>query len=96
MNDLNIPQRIQFTLNVNNVGVIESPEKMENPINGFNVGQESVSETLTFRGTLDQTGNVNDSQKGRDNGFGLVKVNEPVKARVRDKDSGFRWVNRAL
>jgi hypothetical protein len=56
--DLEITDGVDITLDVDNLGIIETSDDLEDGIDGADVGQESVTETGTSRGTTGQTSNV--------------------------------------
>lgn len=50
--DLQVANGVDVALNVDDFGVVKASDDLENSVNGTNVGQKSVSETLTLGGTL--------------------------------------------
>lgn len=58
--DFEITDGVDITLDVNDLGIIETSDDLEDGIDGANVRQESVTETSTSRGTTGQTSNVVD------------------------------------
>ena len=85
--DLHVSQRVDIPLDVDDLGVVERSNTLEDTVDSSNVRQESVSETGTGRGSGGQTGNVDTSQEGGHLGFGLVQVAQPQESLVRDRDS---------
>lgn len=63
--DGQIPDRINITLNVDNLRIVKAAHDLEDGIDGTNVRQERVTETGTGRSTTGQTGDIVDSQVGR-------------------------------
>ncbi|KAI6768176.1 hypothetical protein HG530_006185 [Fusarium avenaceum] len=79
--DVEITGGVHVTLNVDNLGVIEATDNLEDGIDSTNVGQESVSKTSTV---------------GGDNGFGLVLLDQPVESIIRNDDTGFLRVDGSI
>lgn len=63
--DGQIPDRINITLNVDNLRIVKAAHDLEDGIDGANVRQERVTESGTSRSTTGQTGDIVDSQVGR-------------------------------
>lgn len=78
---------------MNNFSVVKASDNLENGIDGTNVRQESVTETLTLRSTLGQTGNIVNSDVSGDLGSGLVDVAELVETGGGDNDTGLLRLN---
>lgn len=78
---------------MDNLGIVEAADDLENGIDGTDVRQEGVSKTGTGRGASRQTGNVIDGQVGRDDGLGLVLFAKPVEAVIGDDDAGLFGVD---
>lgn len=91
--DVQVTRRVDVTLDVDDLGVVETPHHLKNGVHGANMRQESIAETRTGRRATGQTSNVIDGQIGRDDGFWLVLLHEPVEALVRHDDTGFFGVN---
>lgn len=91
--DLHVTDGVDVTLDMDNLGVIESTDDLEDTVDGTDVRQESVAETSTGRSTGGQTGNVDAGQERRDPGSGLVDVGEPVEALVGDGDTSLLGVD---
>ena len=92
-NDLEITNRVDIALDVNNLGVVKASDDLEDGIDGADVGQESVTKTGTSRGTTGQTGNIVDGKVGRYLRLGLVVLAQPIEALVRDNDTRLLGVN---
>jgi hypothetical protein len=58
--DLEITDGVDITLDVDNLGIIETSDDLEDGIDGADVRQESVTETGTSRGTTGQTSDIVD------------------------------------
>lgn len=89
VDDNQIPNGVDVTLDVNNLSIIEAPNDLEDGIDGTDVRQERVTQTGTSRGTTGQTGDIIHSQVGGNHGLGLVVGAEPVEALIRDDDTSF-------
>lgn len=62
--NLEIADGVDITLDVDNLGIVETSDDLEDGIDGADVRQESVTETSTSRGTTGQTSNVVDGLVG--------------------------------
>eukprot|EP00128_Syssomonas_multiformis_P014504 Colp12_sorted_trinity150504_noHs@17265 len=93
VDDLKIADGINTTLDVGDILLLESTANMENTIDALNVRQESVTKTLTLRGTLHKTGNISDVEESGDIVGRLVVSNEPVEALIRDSATGLVGIN---
>ena len=91
--DLQITDGVDITLDVDDLGIVEATDDLEDGIDGANVRQEGVTETSTSGGTTGQTSNVVDSEVSRDLGLGLVLLAEPVEAVIGDDDTGLFGVD---
>lgn len=87
VDDVEIADRVDVTLDVDNLGIVEAANDLEDGIDGANVRQEGVSETGTGGGTAGQTGDIIDSQVGRHLGLGLVLLAEPVVTLIGNNDT---------
>lgn len=85
--DVQITDRVDITLNVDDLGIIEASHHLEDGIDSANVRQESVSKTGTGGSALCETGDVVDGQVGRHDRLGLVVLDEPVEAVIGDNDT---------
>lgn len=91
--DSQIPNRVNITLNVDNLGIIEAAHHLEDGVDGTDVRQERVTETGTGGRTAGQTGDIVDSQVGRHLRLGLVVLAEPVEPLIGDNDAGLFGVD---
>lgn len=85
--DLEITDGIDITLDVDNFGIIETSDDLEDGIDGANVGQESVSETSTSRGTTGQTSNIVDGKVSGNSRLGVVVLAKPVVTLIGNNDT---------
>jgi hypothetical protein len=78
---------------VNNLGIIEAANNLEDSIDGTNVRQESISKSGTGGGTSGQTGNIVDCQVGWNAGFWVVFLAQPVVARIGNDNASLLGVD---
>jgi hypothetical protein len=93
VDDGQITARVNITLDVNDLGIIEAANNLEDGIDGTNVRQERVTQTSAGGSTASQTGNIIDGQVSGNLGLGLVVVNEPVEPLIGDDNAGLLGVN---
>lgn len=91
--DVQITARVDITLDVDNLSIIEAANHLEDGIDSADVRQEGVTQSSTSRGTTGQTGNIVDGQVGRNLGLGLVMLAEPVEPLIGDDNAGLLGVN---
>lgn len=91
--DVQVTSRVDITLNVNDLGIIEAANHLEDGIDSANVRQERVTKTSTSRGTAGQTGNIIDGQVGGNLGLGLVVVAKPIEPVIGDDNTGLLGVD---
>lgn len=90
--DLHISERVDITLYVNDLGVIECSDDLEDTVDSSDVGQEGVSETCSGGCSSGKTGDIDTCQESWDFGFGFVEVAKPQESFIWNGDSGFFWV----
>lgn len=93
VDDSQIPNRVNVTLNVDDLSIVETPNDLENGIDSTNVRQERVTQTGTGGGTTGQTGDIIDGQVGGNLGLGFVMTAEPVEALIGNDDTSFFGVD---
>lgn len=93
VDDLQIADGVDVTLDVDDLGIVEATNDLEDGIDGANVRQERVAETSTSRGTTGQTGDVVDGKMSRDTGLRLVLLAQPVETVIGDDDTGLFGVD---
>lgn len=91
--DGQITDGVNVTLDVDNLGIIEATNDLEDGIDGANVRQEGVTQTSTSRSTTGQTGNIVHGQVGGHLGLGLVVLAEPVEPLIGNDDASLFGVN---
>jgi hypothetical protein len=96
LDDGHISGRIDITLNVNDLGVIERSDHLEDSIDRTDVRQESVSETSTGGSTSGQTGDIDTGEVGGNSGSGLVGLAEPVVSLIGDEDTSLLGVDSGI
>ena len=94
--DIQVADRVNVTLDVDNLGIIEAPHDLEDGIDGADVRQESIAQTSTGGGATGQASNVEDSKVGGNPGLGLVLLAEPVEARIGDDDASLFGIYRGI
>lgn len=67
-----VTSRVDISLDVDNLGVIETPYDLEDSINGSDVRQEGIAKTSTSGSTASQTSDIIDCKIGRDLRLRLV------------------------
>lgn len=91
--DVQVTDRVNVTLNMDNLGIVEASDDLEDGIDGTDMRQEGVTKTSTSGGTARQTSNVVDGQVGRHDRLGLVVLYQPVEALIGDEDARLFWVD---
>lgn len=85
--NLKIADGVDVTLNVDNLGIIETSDDLEDGIDGANVGQESVTETGTSGSTTGQTSNIVDSLVSGHPRLGVVVLAQPFVTLIGNDDT---------
>jgi hypothetical protein len=93
VDDLKIANGVDVTLDVDDLGIVEATDDLEDGVDGANVGQERVSETSTGGCAAGQTSNVVDSKVSGHLRLGLVLLAQPVEALIGDDDTGLLRVD---
>ena len=91
--DVQISDRVKITFGMHDFLVVESTHDMVDAVNSLDVGQESVSETLTLAGAGHKTRNIEDGDTGGNLGTGVVHVAKAFESLVRDKDLSLSWLD---
>lgn len=78
---------------MNDLGIIEAADDLENGIDSADMRQEGVSESGTGGSAPGQTSDIVDRQVGRYSGLGLVLLAQPVVALVGDDDASLLGLN---
>lgn len=85
--DLHIPQRVHIPLDVDDLGIIESANDLEDTVHRSDVGQEGVAETRTGRRSSRETGDIDAGQERGDFRGGFIGVAEPEETWVGQGDT---------
>lgn len=93
VDDGQITDGVDIALDVDDLGIVETTNDLEDGIDGANVRQEGVTETGTGGGTAGQTGDIIDGQVGGHLGLGLVVFAQPVETLIGDDDTRFFGVD---
>ena len=91
--NLEITDGVDITLDVNDIGVVERSDHLEDTIDGTDMGQEGVTQPGSGRGSGCKTSNIDTGEVGGDTRGRLVGLAEPVVSWVRDEDTGFLGVD---
>ena len=67
---------------MNDIGVIEAADDMNNGIHLTDVGKELVSQTFSLGSAFDQAGNVHKFDDGRSGFFGMIEVRQKLQTGV--------------
>jgi len=78
---------------VDHFRIVEGANDLEDAIDGTYVGEERVSETCTSRRASGEASNINAGKVCGNAGGGFVKLAEPVESRIRNRYTGFLWIN---
>lgn len=91
--NVQISDGVDIALDVNNLGIVEAANHLEDGIDGTDMRQESVSESSTGGGTTGQTSNIVDCQVGWNARFGVVFLAEPVVSLIGHNDASLLGVD---
>ncbi|KAH3666022.1 hypothetical protein OGAPHI_004211 [Ogataea philodendri] len=94
-NNLQISGRVNISLNVDDVCVIETSNHLVNGINSTDIGQESVTKTFSSSSTFSQTSNIVDGDVSWNFLRWLVHFVELVKTLRRNNHSGLFRLDRS-
>jgi hypothetical protein len=92
-NDVEIPGRVDITLDVDNLGIVKAAHHLEDGVDSSDVRQEGVTKASTGRSTACQAGNVIDCEVGGDAGFRVVFFTQPIEPIIGNDDSGLLGVD---
>ena len=90
---LNITRRINGTVDVDNIGILETTHYMYNRIDLPNIGKELVSESLSFGCTFYKTCNINKFDCGRCHLFCMIKFTELYDSLIRNRNDSYVWID---
>ena len=90
---LNITRRINGTVDVDNIGILETAHYMYNRIDLPDIGKELVSESLSLAGTLYKSCNINKFDCGRCHLFCMIKFTELYDSLIRNRNDSYVWID---
>jgi hypothetical protein len=91
--DVQVTDGVNVTLDVDNLGIVEASDDLEDGIDGADMRQEGVTETSTSGSTARETSNIVDGQVSRYDRLGLVVLYQPVEALIWNNDARLFWVD---
>lgn len=91
--DVQVTGRVHVALDVDDLGIVEAADDLENGIDGTNVGQKCIAQTGTGGGTAGQTSDVVDGQVCGNARLGLELLAKPVIPLIGDNDAGLLGVD---
>lgn len=80
---------VDGSVDVSNVVVVEAAEDMQYGVGLADVGQELIAQAFSLGSALDQAGDVDDLDRGRNHGARLAHVDEAVEALVGHGDDAY-------
>ena len=86
IDDTLVAHRVDRTIDMGNVIVLETTEHMNNGVRVADVGQKLVAQPLAFRGTFHQSGDIDDLDGGGHHPLGIVDLREPNKPLIGNGD----------
>ena len=95
VNDLQVLHRVHPVFYVRHVHVLERARDVEHAVDGRDVGQKRVAQPFPVGRPLDQARDVDNLQERGHLRFGLVQVDKPLEAVVRDVDARRVGLDRA-
>jgi len=78
---------------VDDLGIVEAPNDLEDGIYGADVREKLVTKASTSGRAAGQPGNVEDGEVGGNAGLWVELVAQPIEAGIGDDDPGFFGVN---
>ena len=90
---LDITCRINGTVDVDNIGILETAHYMYNRIDLPDIGKELVSESLSLAGTLYKSCNINKFDCGRCHLFCMIKLTELYDSLIRNRNDSYVWID---
>lgn len=93
--DAHVSNGVDFTFVVHNFRIREASDDMEDAIDGLDMGKESISKTLTFAGSGDQTSDVENGNGGCNLGARSVNFAQTLEAAIGHVHFSLSWLNRA-
>lgn len=84
LDGIEITDRIDGIINVDDIVIIKATHQVENSIDGSNVRKESIAKTSTLRSAADETGNIGHLECGWDDARGLPAIYQILELLVGD------------
>ena len=94
IDDFLVTDRVYASVDMDNIGIVEATEYMEDGVSLPDVGKELVSETFTFAGTLYKTGDIHNLHCCRNNPLGIAQAFQNFKSLVRYDGGADVWFDR--
>ena len=94
IDDTLVAHRVDRTIDMGNVIVLETTEHMNNGVRVADVGQKLVAQPLAFRGTFHQSGDIDDLDSGGNHPLGIVDLREPNEPLVGNGDDAHVGLDR--
>lgn len=73
VDDLLVPHRIHTAVHMGDIGVIETAEYVQDSVSLADIGQKLVAKALTLAGPLDEAGDIDYLDRGRDDPLGMYQ-----------------------
>ncbi len=86
VDDLHIAHRIDITVNVSDIVIVETTEHVEDGISLTDIREELVAETLTLGGTLHKTGYIHDLDSGGHHTARVAHLHKFIKTLIGHRD----------
>lgn len=99
VDDLLVPHRIHTAVHMGDIRVVEAAEHVQDSIRLADIGQKLVAETLTLAGPLDEAGDIDYLDRGRDNPFGMHQRLQHLKPGIGNRcgtDIGLNGAEREI
>jgi hypothetical protein len=81
-NDLHVTNWIHSTLDVRDICILEHARHMEDTVDGTDVREEGIAQTLSLVSSSNQTSNIGDAQVCRNSRCRLMNIAQEVESRV--------------
>ena len=94
-NRLQIPDRIDRAFHMDHVRILKEPDHMRNRVHPADVPEKLVAQPLPLTRSLDQTGNIDEFQRGGHNPPGVLQIGEHLKPLIRNRDDAGIRLDRA-
>ena len=95
IDDLLVPHRVHTAVHMGDIGVIETAEYVQDGVRLADIGQELVAETLTLAGPLDEAGDIDYLDRGRDDPLGMYQRLQHLEPGIGNSCGADIWLNGA-